>query len=80
MRFQTTRKCPFAASRAGSFSLFAVIVPTTGEDETLAVDDLEVYIDGMSVPLSSLGVDDDRDVQDEGDDGGTLDKLVGQLD
>ncbi|WP_126665146.1 type IV secretory system conjugative DNA transfer family protein [Haloterrigena salifodinae] len=71
---------------------FIVLVPTTGEDETLAVDDLEVYIDGMSVPLSSLGVNDDRDVQDDSDpeptnkadddqdDGGTLDKLVGQLD
>lgn len=40
---------------------FIVTVPSTAEDETLSVDDLEIYIDGMTVPIESLGTDDQDD-------------------
>ncbi|WP_339106281.1 type IV secretion system protein VirD4 [Haloterrigena salinisoli] len=46
---------------------YIVVVPTPDEDETLSADDLKVYVDGMTVPLSSLGRD-DRDGQDDSDD------------
>lgn len=57
---------------------FIVVVPSTDENETLSVDDLKIYVDGMTVPIESIGTDDDQDEStdenesDETDGSGTL--------
>lgn len=48
---------------------YVVVVPSTEDDETLSADDLEVYIDGMTVPLSSLGADGETSLEDDHSDG-----------